>query len=118
VTWILAGVLILSIAILLYSSTQLLMHKVIQYGKEFHVVSKIRMTEERALQYRRISILTMISSSVVGMITGYINWIPATEYNYNTVVFRLLSPSIALFLVLLTLGIVITYSFSTALKED
>lgn len=118
VTWILAGVLILSIVVLLYTSNQLFMHKVNLEGKESHVLSSLRMSEERARKYRRLSILTMISSSVAGLIIDYFNWIPPTEYNYDTVVFRIMHPSMPIFLVFLTFGVVTTYAFNRALKED
>jgi hypothetical protein len=118
VTWGLTGVSVLSIFSLLYTSNQLFMHKANLEGKESHIVSRLRTSEEQAQKYRRLSIMTMIASSVAGMVTSYINWIPPTEYNYDTVLFRLLSPSIALFLVFLTLGSIIAYAFNRALKED
>ncbi|MFX1606085.1 MAG: hypothetical protein ACFFDD_09265 [Promethearchaeota archaeon] len=116
VSWIFAGVSIFSIGILLYTSVQIFMHKIIQQGKEFHVVNKIRMSEQSAQKYRRLSILSMFSSSVAGIIISYVNWIPATEYNYDTVLFRLLSPSISIFLVLIIVGIIIIYAFTRALN--
>jgi hypothetical protein len=118
VTWILAGVSILSIVGLLFTSNQLFMHKANLEGKESHIVSRLRWSDERALKYRRLSILTMISSSVGGLVIDYFNWIPSTEYNYDTILFRMIHPSMPIFLTFLTLGSVITYAFNRALKED
>ena len=118
VTWILAGVSIISFAFLFYTSTQLFMHKTKQQTMEGVGQIGIRLSEEGATRIRNISTTVFILSSIIGAIISLVNWIPSTEYNYQTVFYRIFSATFGVFLALLTSGGILAYIFYIVLKED
>ena len=118
VTWFLAGLGLISLFGVIYSSQQIWLRR-----KDLHITDQgfpkdLRLTEEGAIRLRRLSILMLILSCVTGGIISTVNWIPPTEYNYDTVLFRAAAPDLAIFSILLFFGGLIIYVFSGALKES
>ncbi len=118
VTWFLAGVGFLSLFGFAYSSMQLWLLKTNQQitGQGFPKDS--RLTEKGAIRLRYLSILILILSSLAGGIISFVNIIPPTEYDLDTVLFRASSPDLAIFLLLLAFGGLINYVLHGAVRGN
>ncbi|MFW9843528.1 MAG: hypothetical protein ACFFEV_03015 [Candidatus Thorarchaeota archaeon] len=117
VTWLLAGAGFLSLYGVIYSSSQIWFHRkklqmIDQQSPEINTSSKSR------IHLRYLSILSFFLSCIAGGIITITNWIPVTEYNHDTVLYRVLSVGFGSFLMFLLLGGFVVYAVDRVLRES
>ena len=118
VTWVLAGISFISLLILMFSSFELYLHKTKQRSDETHAPYKFRLSEKKARRVRDISVLMIVVGSIAGMIIDYVNWIPVTQYDDSTFIFRIARAPFGTFGFWLFFGGVLIYACHRASKED
>ncbi|MGY5872907.1 MAG: hypothetical protein RTV72_11720, partial [Candidatus Thorarchaeota archaeon] len=79
---------------------------------------KFRMSEDNAPRFRNITLMISILSSILGPIVIVTNWISTTEYVYHSALYRVFSPSISTFGIILTFIGLSAFLFHRALKEE
>ncbi|MDH4215030.1 MAG: hypothetical protein OEV85_14030 [Candidatus Thorarchaeota archaeon] len=116
ITWILATVFMIFYVLMYYASSMVIVYKIKEYVTDDDL-RKMRWSEKVALRIKLGSTILFILIAILGTVIGYANYLPITERNPETDVFRMFSIQPSFFIALLAIGGIQMYIMQRALGE-
>ncbi|RDE17449.1 MAG: hypothetical protein C4K49_02785 [Candidatus Thorarchaeota archaeon] len=104
VTWVLAFVSIAAIILGIYASLNLFGHQHTVEERLKRGMNKPRLTRSQATTVQKLAVGIFIAATTTGMIVDFTSWLPVTDWNPGTELFRVMRFTFALFGLLLTFG--------------